>query len=377
MAGLGETIAALVASRRPPQGKHDHAGGQWLQEISAFGDNPGRLRMLLHVPEALAARPALVVVLHGCGQTAAAYADGAGWRTLADRCGFVVLCPEQTRANNANLCFNWFQAGDVTRGAGEAASIYGMIERAIADHDLDRSRVFITGLSAGGAMANAMLAAYPETFAAGAVVAGLPYGAASSMVEAFSAMQGGGRRSAQAWGDAVRDGGHTGRWPRVAIWQGDDDGTVAPSVAEDLAAQWTNVHGVQGPAVQRLARKGHRHATWRSPSGEAVVELHRIARMGHGAPLACAGPDGCGTAGPYLLEVGISSSLEMAQSWGLAAAQDERRARGQAASSQRRATESQTSRSPGADQRRAMGSRMDRRAETVISNALRSAGLIK
>ena len=137
--------------------------------------------MFAYVPEQLPRAPALVVVLHGCGQTAAAYDFGTGWSTLAKRYGFALLMPEQQRANNANTCFNWFNPGDIARGRGEAASIRQMIARMVADHEIDPRRIYITGLSAGGAMTSVMLAVYPEVFAGGAIIAGLPYGIASNV----------------------------------------------------------------------------------------------------------------------------------------------------------------------------------------------------
>ena len=86
-----------------------------LAETAAFGDDPGNLRMLSYVPDALPAGAPLVVVLHGCGQTAAEYDRGTGWSTLADRFGFALLLPEQRRANNGNICFDWFQPEDIAR----------------------------------------------------------------------------------------------------------------------------------------------------------------------------------------------------------------------------------------------------------------------
>src|SRR5471032_3306882 len=117
-----------------------------------FAPNPGNLRMFRYLPRGLKAGAPLVVILHGCGQTAGGYDHGAGWSELGDRLGFAVLAPEQPNSNNMAGCFNWFQPGDTARGAGEAASIHQMIVRALADHRLDKKRVFITGLSAGGAM---------------------------------------------------------------------------------------------------------------------------------------------------------------------------------------------------------------------------------
>ena len=314
MAGLGETLATLAAQRWPASA----GDGASLAEVAAFGDNPGALRMLVHAPAQRATGAALVVVLHGCTQTAAGYAQGAGWIELADRCGFVLLCPEQTRANNPNLCFNWFQDGDTRCGGGEAASIHAMVRRAIADHNLDPARVFVTGLSAGGAMANVMLAAYPEAFAAGAIIAGLPYGVASNMTEAFAAMRHARALPPITLGEAVRSASsHRGPWPRVSIWQGDEDATVKAGVADDLVSQWRNVHGVDAASPERKTSGARRDTVWRNDRGEGVVELHQLRGMGHGAPLGCDLADGCGTAGPYLLEVGVSSSLEIARSWGL------------------------------------------------------------
>src|SRR6185503_4009237 len=154
-------------------------GSTRLREILDFGSNPGNLRMFGYRPSNLADSPALVVVLHGCTQSAAGYDLGAGWSTLADRYGFVLLFPEQQRSNNPNGCFNWFQPAHSQRGKGEPLSIRQMIEKSVVDHRIDRRRVFVTGLSAGGAMTSNMLACYPEVFAAGAIVAGLPYGAAN------------------------------------------------------------------------------------------------------------------------------------------------------------------------------------------------------
>ena len=159
--------------------------------------------MFTYVPSGLADDAALVVVLHGCGQTAAGYDYGAGWSTLADRYGFALLLPEQQRTNNAQRCFNWFSPADTERDSGEPASIKAMVDRMVRDHGIDPRRVFITGLSAGGAMTSAMLACYPEVFAAGAIIAGLPYGAAENVQQALQSMSQSPSRPAQEWGDLV------------------------------------------------------------------------------------------------------------------------------------------------------------------------------
>ena len=164
-----------AATRMKAAGLQGHSAQSPLIEIADFGPNPGALRMFAHIPPRVARDGALVVVLHGCSQNAADYDLGAGWSTLADRFGFCLLLPEQQAANNPNRCFNWFQPGDNERGQGEAQSIRQMIDRMVSDHGIDPRRIFITGLSAGGAMTSVMLAAYPEVFAGGAIVAGLPF----------------------------------------------------------------------------------------------------------------------------------------------------------------------------------------------------------
>jgi feruloyl esterase len=170
-------------------------------------------------------------------------------------------------------------------------------------------------------MTAALLAAYPEVFRAGAAVAGLPYGAAGNVQEAFQAMFQGRSRPAREWGDLVRAASpHAGPWPRLSIWHGEADTTVRPSAAEALALQWSDVHGLAAAPAAASTAGGRPYSVWRAPDGEPVVELHLLPGMGHGTPLAAGGPEGVGRAGPFLLEVGVSSSLEIARFWGLAEA---------------------------------------------------------
>ena len=289
-----------------------------LRDVHEFGSNPGALRMLIYLPRSHAPRSPLVIVLHGSTQTAETYAEGAGWLALADRFGFAVMCPEQTPMNNASLSFNWFEPSDTARDGGEAASISQMVQRAIEEYDIDPDRVFVTGLSAGGAMAAVMLATYPEVFAAGAIISGLPYGAAGNVWEAWGAMSQDNNLPDYAWGDKVRAASvNPGRWPCISIWHGESDTTVRPGAGDDLVSQWTNVHGLGHP-VDVTSDDGRAYRVWRSSTGEPMVKHHRIAGMAHGTPLKTAGANACGQAGEYLLDVGISSSLEIARSWGVA-----------------------------------------------------------
>ena len=128
------------------------------------------------------------MVLHGCGQEAVRFATDTGWIALAARLDFPLVLPEQGRENNHGGCFNWYRPTAIRRGRGEVLSIRQMVAFASRQFRSDPRRVFVVGLSAGGAMAAALLAAYPDVFAAGAIVAGLPVGCASNETEAFLRM---------------------------------------------------------------------------------------------------------------------------------------------------------------------------------------------
>ena len=293
--------------------------GSPLVEIDGFGTNPGALRMFAFVPEALPRASALVVVLHGCGQTAAGYDFGTGWSTLAKRYGFALLMPEQQGSNNANTCFNWFNPGDVARGRGEAASIRQMIARIVADHKIDSRRIYITGLSAGGAMTSVMLAVYPEVFAGGAIIAGLPFGIASNVREALGGMMQSTSRPADQLGDLVRKASkHKGPWPKVSVWHGSADRTVNPGNANEIVKQWLDVHGLPPAPMSAVDVDGHPREVWWNADGETVVESYTITDMAHGTPLGLAGNDEpYGAEGAFLIEAGISSSYHIANFFGL------------------------------------------------------------
>jgi feruloyl esterase len=316
MAGLAETTARLKRLRRGAP----EASEEKMTDTPGFGPNPGALRMLTYRPEGPAEGMPLVVVLHGCTQRAERFTRQAGWLALADRYGFVVVAAEQSTANNPNRCFNWFEPHDTRRGQGEAASIAAMVAHAVRTQHVDTKRVFVTGLSAGGAMTTVMLAAYPDVFAAGAVVAGLPFGVAQGMTSAMAAMQGGGSHSTIELGDLVR--GATSEHsplPRIAIWHGEADYTVRPQNASDVASQWVEAHGLsQEGGVSEVLSKWTR-TVWREPSSNrAMIELNLVPGLAHGAPLSTSGEGGLGSPGPYMLEAGVSSSMEIARFWGLA-----------------------------------------------------------
>jgi poly(hydroxyalkanoate) depolymerase family esterase len=226
------------------------AGAVNIAEIGDFGTNPGRLAMFVHTPAGLVPTNApLIVLLHGCGQSAVSFAQATGWGQLANKLRIPLILPEQSGDNNQGRCFNWFRPTHVARGLGEALSIRQMVAEAVRRFGSDPTRVFIAGLSAGGAMTAALLATYPDVFAAGAVVAGLPVGAATSASQALIRMaEAGPTRSPAGWAEQVRQAapiGYAGPWPRVSIWAGEDDRVVDPANARLLASQWSSVHGLE------------------------------------------------------------------------------------------------------------------------------------
>jgi poly(hydroxyalkanoate) depolymerase family esterase len=274
--------------------------------------------MFAYAPGHLPSKAPLVIALHGCAQTAYDYDHGTGWSSLADSLGFAVVYPQQQPANNPKNCFSWFLPGDIARGHGEALSIREMVEHAIATFASDRGKVFVTGLSAGGAMASVMLATYPEVFAGGAIIAGLPYGCAKNVQQAFEAMFSEQGHAARALGNTVRAASrHRGPWPKISVWHGTSDPIVKPSNGEDIIRQWTDVHGLSDtPSYQELIG-GHTRRIWSDIDGEALIEAFTIRGMAHGVPVATTGGESCGAAGAFFLDVGISSTHHIARFCGL------------------------------------------------------------
>ena len=291
-----------------------------LVEDTSFGSNPGKLRMYSYSPTGVPDSAPLVVALHGCTQSASAYV-GAGWNELADLAKFHVVYAEQQAANNAEECFDWFTTADITRDAGEALSIKQMVDAMKAKVSIDGTRVFVTGLSAGGAMTAVMLATYPDVFAAGAVMSGVPYGCAASAVESLSCENPGVNKTASAWADPVRnaDPGYGGPYPRISIWQGSSDFTVAPADETSLVEQWTSLHGLSQTPTSTNTVGPATHNVYEDAQQNVIVESYLIANMGHGTALQVgyAPAGGCGQAGAYLLDVGICSTYWAADFFGL------------------------------------------------------------
>ncbi|ADO68534.1 extracellular catalytic domain type 1 short-chain-length polyhydroxyalkanoate depolymerase [Stigmatella aurantiaca] len=294
-----------------------------LTQVPSFGSNPGALKMYKYVPANLPANAPLVVAMHGCTQTASGYAS-TGWSALADVLKFAVVYPEQQRANNQNSCFNWFEPGDMARGQGETLSIKQMVDTMKSEHGIDPSRVFVTGLSAGGAMTHVMAATYPDVFSGAAVMAGIPYKCATSMTNAFSCMSPGVDKTPAQWKDLVRGAytGYTGAYPRISLWHGTADYTVKNTNQTEGVEQWTAVHGIDMTEDVSETVSGALHKVYKDTAGKALVETYSLTGMGHGTPIDPAfkfpgSTVGCGTAGAYVLDTDICSTWYVAKFFGL------------------------------------------------------------
>jgi poly(hydroxyalkanoate) depolymerase family esterase len=292
-----------------------------LVEVSNFGSNPGNLRMFTYVPDSPPASMPLVVALHGCTQSAASYDDESGWVKMADTYQVALVLPQQQAANNIRSCFNWFEPGDTGRGVGESLSVKQMVDNVKANHSIDPARVFVTGLSAGGFMTASLIAAYPDVFAGGGIVAGGPARCAGAVWEAFMCMNPGVNKTPQQWGDLARGvlPSWTGPWPRVSIWHGSSDFTVNVMNLTEAMEQWTNLHGTdQTPDVQDTV-KGYPHKVYRNAAGAPVVETYVLTNQTHGQPLdPGAGPDQCGSAGSTaMIDMNICAAYHLVSFFGL------------------------------------------------------------
>nr|WP_240929319.1 PHB depolymerase family esterase [Streptomyces coryli] len=291
-----------------------------LEKVADFGANPGALNMYVYKPSSAPANAPVVVALHGCTQNAQGYADHSGLPEMADKHGFLVVFAETTSSNNLNKCFNWFQTADIRHGQGEAASIAQMVAHAGAAYGADTGKAYVTGLSAGGAMTAVMLAAYPDVFKAGAVVAGLPYDC-SAVSSPYTCMSPGTDKTPEAWAQQVKDGypGYSGAYPRVAIWHGDNDTTVVPKNADELRDQWTAVHGTdQTPdKTATIGPNRTQREQYLAQDGSVAVEVDKVPGISHGTPVdPGSGEQQCGTAGAYFLD-SICSSHFITEFFGL------------------------------------------------------------
>jgi poly(hydroxyalkanoate) depolymerase family esterase len=247
----------------------------------------------------------LVVMLHGCTQTAASFSAGSLMNRTADRHGFVVAYPEQSRDDNPACCWNWFSPAHQARGRGEPAYIAGAVRTVAAATDrwsIDPARVFVAGMSAGGAMAAVMAATYPDVFAGVAIHSGLAYGSARTLPAATQAMRRGGPDPEAQGAAAFAAMGAAARPVPAIVVHGTADGTVAPVNAEQAVRQWMATNRRAGAAGEhpRFERPDavvrddgagglpFTRRTWHDADGRVMHELVEVEGLGHawsgGAP---------------------------------------------------------------------------------------------
>jgi poly(hydroxyalkanoate) depolymerase family esterase len=280
--------------------------------LEDFGENPGQLNAWLYVPAGLVEAPALVVAMHGCGQSAEAFAAATGWNKLADEGGFLLLYPEQKATNNINGCFNWFTPDDQERDAGEALSIRQMVQTVVDSFAVDPGQIYATGFSAGGAMTAVMLSAYPDVFAGGAPTAGIPYGAAGNLAGGLAAMGGQIDKLPEEWALLVAHQlpDFSGPYPEVTIVQGRSDNIVNPQNATEMLEQWGALHGIDvntAPVNGTQDFAGNPRISlvdFADAQGESVVRLFRVTDLGHAYPIdAGEAPDQGGIPGQWTADV--------------------------------------------------------------------------
>lgn len=286
------------------------SGTATLTAIPSFGDNPGGLAMYAYAPASAKPGAPVVVALHGCTQSATAYAN-AGWNAIADQIGVVVVYAEQATTNDFQRCFRWWEPAHTTRDRGEAKSIRSMVDAARAKYG--SGDAYVTGLSAGGAMTAVMLATYPDVFRAGAIMSGLPYHCAQTKNDAYGCMSG--KDLAPAAWRALLPSEVLGQPPRVSIWHGDTDYVVRTTNATQLVRQWTAANQLTDEPTATETVGPATHDVYRDARGVARVERWTIRGMSHGVALDPKG--GCGTAAAYMLDEGLCSAQKAAEFFGL------------------------------------------------------------
>ena len=294
------------------------AGGQFV-ERSYTGPAGGRFYKL-YIPSGYTEQEVvpLVVMLHGCTQNPDDFAAGTSMNELAEEHTFLVAYPAQAQNANMQRCWNWFKASDQQRGQGEPAIIAGITRQVVEEYAVADERVYVAGMSAGGAMAAIMGAAYPDLYAAVGVHSGLAPGAAQDLASAFSAMQGGGVSNTPQDGSTGRSSGSSERSVPVIVFHGDRDTTVHPRNAEQLLAHYRRVDSTPGgrnaagePVPPVAVRKGqvpdghaYTRATQRDAKGRPIMEQWIIHGLGHAW-------SGGSSAGSYTDAKGPDASAEM------------------------------------------------------------------
>ena len=241
------------------------AGARLLD--GSYRNAAGSRSYRLYVPSGYTGQAVpLVVMLHGCTQTADDFAAGTRMNELAERDTFLVAYPEQAPKANGQRCWNWFLPAHQRRDAGEPSLLAGITRQVMATHQVEAGRVFVAGLSAGGAMAAVLAATYPDLYAAAGIHSGLVHGAAHDVPSAYAAMREGPPPGTRAPGAGIP----------LIVFQGGRDTTVAPVNAAALLRPWSATatpETVTGPGWTRLV--------YRDGDGRVVAEWWSVDRLGH------------------------------------------------------------------------------------------------
>ena len=281
--------------------------------LTNFGDNPGELTASYYLPDEHNGN--LVILLHGCVQNGEKMAEQSGFLGLAKTNGFTLLVPQQNTKNNIKDCFNWFSPQDIEKDQGESLSIKNMILAVKKQTKSDK--VFIAGLSAGGAMTSVMLVHYPELFSSAAIIAGIAFPCADDLIKAISCMRNGPSQTADTLTSLVNGASKTTvNWPNLTIWTGSADKVVNPLNSTTLALQWAKLKGINSAAIVSQ-EQGYQKQHWQNDTKQNVVELVMIDGLDHGISVNSKAENG-GESGPFLLESPISAALHIAKFWQLA-----------------------------------------------------------
>lgn len=248
-------------------------GGRYIS--GSFSNSDGTRSYKLYIPTSRNSGPRpLIVMLHGCTQSADDFAAGTRMNFTAEEHECFVVYPEQPQAANASKCWNWFRPGDQARGKGEPSLIAGITRQVVEEHDIDQARIYVAGLSAGGAAAAIMGEAYPDLYAAVGVHSGLACGSANDVASAFNAMRGAGRNTGNGAPPAAK--------PTI-VFHGDRDATVHPSNGAKVIARVAENMNSQVRTERKTASQGYSfsHSVHRDASGLNVLELWELHGAGH------------------------------------------------------------------------------------------------
>jgi poly(hydroxyalkanoate) depolymerase family esterase len=294
---------------RPPDSNRRTAPGEFLAR--QFHNHVGTRTYKLYVPAQRPEAPLpLIVMLHGCTQSADDFSAGTQMNRLAEEHGFLVVYPEQAHNANPSKCWNWFKAQDQARENGEPSLIAGIVHEVASNHPVDRRRIFVAGLSAGAAMAVILGETYPELFAGVGAHSGLPFGSAHDIPSALAAMKGGKGRAAGLTGlttSAAVPRKLTQAVPTI-VFHGDRDHTVQPSNGAAIVEQAKDAHGsVLSPSTQRATTPGGRSYS-RTVHADSNGRPHLESWTVHGAGHAWSGGH---PSGSYTDSTGPDASAEM------------------------------------------------------------------